>query len=562
MVDLLPSLLLTSEECDYLLSLTESGLEEFLGQLTLAEVEAAARQLSEHQTPRERLNQVSLYEYAKAVWPVLRPEEPYIDGDHIRVICEHLEHATDTPHYNLVATIPPGCMKSILVSVIWPTWVWGPRGWRGARFLFASYSERFAGRDLAECRKIINSVWYQENWQDVDIDRSSPDNSTEFHLDGGGYRIATGTGGRGTGEHPHFIVGDDVSKADHSEVEFKAAITWWSRTMSTRGRIVGSRRVMVGQRLRINDAPQWCIQAGYDWLCLPMRAWKPGLFAGDGAGASQEGASFRPKPTALGWIDERAPGALLWEEAYPEAVVRQLEDELGVNAPAQLQQAPIRIAAGGYFPRAKVVEYLELDMLPMKDLDKIVRYWDKAGGESAASDRSAGALWARWRQRGGVVKYVILDLVVGRWNPFERDEIISQTAMLDRRQFGGKAELWMEEEMGGAGRQSADISRRDLASFGIRTERPQTNKGVRARGLSSVWHAGNVVCVVAPWNRTFLDEMEQFTGEEEEGVHDDIPDACSGAVNQILLTPPKSGGLPKGYSPGGFAGGPKKPGRM
>lgn len=535
--------LLTSEECDWVLSLNESDLDDWLSQWeepTLGEILSC---LQNHQLPKERA-ECSLYAFVQQAWQVLRPGEPFIPGRHIEAVASHLEWATDTPGYNLVINIPPGFMKSLLTAVIWPAWVWGPRKWPEAQFLFASYSEKLASRDSGECRDLISSDWYQDLWPDVEI-RDDSDRQMEFHLTRGGYRLATGTGGRGTGEHPHFVVGDDVNKADHSDVQFAGAVQWWSRTMSTRGRVRGSRRILQGQRLRVNDVPNWAINAAYDWLCLPMWKWDPPVKS-EAGGLPDQVKAREPGPTAIGWEDWREPGDLLWPEGISEADARTMELELGpIDSAAQLQQKPIRIAAGGLFPRSKA-KFIELADIPLRQIDKWARYFDKAGGESQASDRSAGILMGRWRRPSMDVKYVIFHLVLGRWNPFERDEIIAQTAAADRRQFGPSVELWIEKEPGGAGKQSALISARDLVQFGVRFDPPTTNKVVRAKPFSSAWHADNVLIVVGPWNVALLDELEMFSGEEVDGIHDDIVDACSGAANQLLIAPRRSGGLPIG----------------
>ncbi len=528
---------LTTDEIDYLLSLSDSGLEDWLASLDPAEEAETLELLRERSKPPVTVKPLSLYEFLQEAWPTIRPAEAFIPGWHIEAYCRHLEHATETPGYNLVATIPPGCSKSIVTAVAWPAWVWGPRAWCSAKFLFASYSEGLATRDSMACRDLIQSEWYGENWPEVEI-CDDENKKMEFRLTGGGYRLATGTSGRGTGEHPHFVVGDDVSKASHTAVEFQAAVDWWSRTMSTRGRILGSRRIMDGQRLRLGDVPGWCISAGYDHFNLPM--WSP-KWAFDAV----TGKPIMPKPTAIGWTDGRLPGELLWPEALPEKAARDMEAELGpIDAAAQLQQAPVRIAAGGLFPRGKA-QYIAQEDVPLGQVDKWVRYWDKAGGESAGSDRSAGMRMGRWTRRDGSVKYLFWHLVVGRWNPFERDEIIESTAKQDRRE-NAAVELWIEREMGGAGRQSAEISARDLVQYGVRFEQPNTNKVIRAKPLSSAWHADNCLIVVGPWNALFLDEMEAFSGEDQPGMHDDVVDASSGAANQLFLAPKSSGGLPMG----------------
>lgn len=566
---------LTPDDLDSLTYATDSEIEELLMALPMPDREAILEALIERAGPPEQAEDVpalSLLEFGRQAWEVLRPGETFVEGQHIRAICAHLEYATDTPDYDLLITMPPNFGKSMWATVIWPAWVWGPRAWPSARFLFTSYSADRAKDDAGKCKRLIESAWYQERWgigEDEKPKTENPviidsDSVMALSLTAGGQRKAAGTGGLGTGEHPHFLVCDDANKATDTAADFRAAISWWTGQMSTRGilRGIGSRRVVLGQRLELMDVPQACIDLGYDHVCLPMWAFEPTL---DAVGNPLPAIPTKlPRSIAerygmvdgeiewLGWLDPRKPGELLWPEMVPEEKARSVEKILGpIKAPAQLQQRPVRTVDGGLFPRSRI-SWMEPASIPWSEIDKIVRYWDKAGGTSAAADRSAGVLIGRWRQKNpgggysGEVKYIVLDVVSGRWNPFERNTIIEQTAEIDRRR-SGLIELWIEKEArGGAGIESAAINARDLAKFGVRFDEPKTSKLIRARNWSSAWHAGNVILVVGAWNAHYLSIMEAFTGEDKPDVHDDEVDASSGAGNIVIAAPISTGGFPTG----------------
>ena len=82
-------------------------------------------------------------------------------------------------------------MKSLSVSVFWPSWVWINNP--SSRWLFASYSQKFAQRDSMKTRSIIKSKWYQDRWCDRFSIRK--DQSTKLHFEnnhsGGAYWRAT-----------------------------------------------------------------------------------------------------------------------------------------------------------------------------------------------------------------------------------------------------------------------------------------------------------------------------------------------------------------------------------
>ena len=77
----------------------------------------------------------SLAAFVRRGWRVLEPGTPYVHGHVIDAICEHLQAVTDGQITRLLITVPPGCAKSLLCSVFWPAWEWGPRGLAHHRFL-------------------------------------------------------------------------------------------------------------------------------------------------------------------------------------------------------------------------------------------------------------------------------------------------------------------------------------------------------------------------------------------------------------------------------------------
>lgn len=115
----------------------------------------------------------SLAAFVKRAWHVVEPGQDYVHGWHIDFLCAHLEAITegvqleDGSYYNrLLANVPPGAMKSLLVSVFWPAWWWGPKGEPSKRFLCASHSQALAIRDSTKMRRLILSDWYQKRWGD------------------------------------------------------------------------------------------------------------------------------------------------------------------------------------------------------------------------------------------------------------------------------------------------------------------------------------------------------------------------------------------------------------
>src|SRR5262249_26087921 len=101
-----------------------------------------------------------LHEFVRQAWPVLEPQTCFIDGMHMRAVCDHLQAVSQGRIPNLIINIPPGHAKSLLTAVFWPAWVWIDHP--ETRWLFSSYREPLAARDSLRCRRLIESDWYHQ----------------------------------------------------------------------------------------------------------------------------------------------------------------------------------------------------------------------------------------------------------------------------------------------------------------------------------------------------------------------------------------------------------------
>lgn len=145
----------------------------------------------------------SLYQYVRHAWGHVEAV-PFVDSWHIRAICEHLEAVTNNQIPKLLINIPPGCSKSLLTSVFWPTWEWARDA--STRWFFASYDQRLSTRDSVKSRTLMQGKWYNQAFPDQVILMGDQNQKTYYETDKGGFRLSTSVGGHGTGEHPDRIV--------------------------------------------------------------------------------------------------------------------------------------------------------------------------------------------------------------------------------------------------------------------------------------------------------------------------------------------------------------------
>lgn len=144
----------------------------------------------------------SFYAYMRAAWPHIE-SAPYIDNWHVGAVCEHLQAVTLGQISKLLINIPPGCSKSLITCVFWPTWEWQRDP--SVRWFFASYDQQLATRDSVKCRTLLSSPWYQAMWPGRVMIKRDQDQKTYYETTAGGYRLATSVGGHGTGEHPDRV---------------------------------------------------------------------------------------------------------------------------------------------------------------------------------------------------------------------------------------------------------------------------------------------------------------------------------------------------------------------
>src|SRR5689334_9630645 len=82
------------------------------------------RQLQLHEALLKIHAEKSLRSYVEQAWPILEPGVPFLSNWHIDYLVEHLEAVSSGHITRLLINIPPRYMKSILVSILWPTWEW------------------------------------------------------------------------------------------------------------------------------------------------------------------------------------------------------------------------------------------------------------------------------------------------------------------------------------------------------------------------------------------------------------------------------------------------------
>ncbi len=324
----------------------------------------------------------SLHYYTKKAWQIVEPETPFVDNWHIGVICEYLEAVTRLEIQNLIINIPPRHMKSLMVSVFWPTWTWthSPH----VRWLTGSYTDQLATRDALKSRRIIQSNWYQERFGNMFSLTGDQNMKSRYENDATGYRLAFGFGGAVTGEGGDIIVVDDPLKAQDADSDTirETVNSIYDGTVSTRGNDPKTvRRVVIMQRLHEDDLTGHILakmqEEGahqYELLCLPTE--------------------YEPKRffSSIGQMDPRVnPGELLWPQRFGEKENAAAKVDLGARGYAgQHSQRPA--PAGGNIYQtswwAGKNRYKYRDYSPGEIVGRWIS-WDTAFKDAEQNDSSA-----------------------------------------------------------------------------------------------------------------------------------------------------------------------------
>lgn len=450
----------------------------------------------------------SFSDFVKEFWSEINTE-PLVWNWHMQYLCDELQKLAENlfegkPRlYDLIINISPGSSKSTICSQMFPAWCWTRMP--SCSCIGASYSQHIAMNNSRKERDIVKSEKFKRLFK-VYI-RRDQDGKSYFMNYAGGYRYAVGIGGSVTGMHGHFLIVDDPlnPREANSDKDLETANIWMTETLPSRKiNKETAVTILIMQRLHEDDCTGHIINTeseeekkSYKLICLP----------------AELDENVQPPELAKHYSE-----GLMDPIRLNRSVLAGFRRQLGEYAYAgQFLQNPIPRIGALFTPE----NLIPTPTLP-GPIDKMIRYWDKAGTQ-AAGCYTAGVKMARLKDGA----YIILDCVRGQWEPFRRNKIILQTAQLD----GFACQVALEQEPGSGGKESGLISVRELAGFKVTLDKPVGDKATRAEPLSSQIAAGNVYILQGDWNSKFIEEMRLFPNSR----YKDQVDAASAAFNMLAM---------------------------
>ncbi len=415
------------------------------------------------------------------------------DWQHLAYIRQHLDSVTSGDIDRLMLFVPPRHGKSEMTTIRYP--VWRIADALDMRVIIGAYNQTLANKFSRKARRIAT---------DYGLSLSNERTAVEDWetTQGGGMR-AVGVGGGITGQGGNLIIIDDPVKnreEANSETYRDKVWDWYTDDLYTRlepgGAIIlimtrWHEDDLAGRILASDDAPNWTV------ISLPALA---------------------EEADPLG----RQPGAALCPQRYDEGQLERIHSVLGNSFYALYQQRPVA-------PEGEMFKRGWFEIVPaIPRLTQFVRYWDKAG----TADGGAQTAGVKMCVVDGL--FYIVDVITGHWAAAERERVIRQTAEID----GNNTRVWIEQEPGSGGKESAEATIRNLAGYTVHADRVTGDKITRAEPFAAQAMAGNVKLVSGGWNQSFLNELTSFP----QGKYKDQVDAASGAFNKLSRGAPPTVG--------------------
>jgi len=463
----------------------------------------------------------SLAEFVKEAWHIIEPATPLIWNWHLDAICEHVQALVTggLSRNNLIINVPPGSMKSTIISVCTPAWIWIRRP--SYRAVFSSGNRRVTSRDSVKCRMILESNWYRTTFGIAWKFREDQNEKLSYTNTETGTRVAATVRERIIGERYNGLWCDDPLDAQdaNSVAEVTTVNTWWDTSWSNRvADEKTSTRCLIMQRLRENDPTGHLLEREsqyWELLRIP-----------------QEWEEAQRRTTSLGWSDPRhVEGELMFPERFSAEGLAKEKVTLGQSGyEGQHQQRPSSLA-GEIFKRG-YAQFIFPGAIPPAAYRQRVISWDTASKVKQENDYSVSLVGDEF-DRGVLISSCIRAKM--------KYPALKETAKLQAQMsLRGVNALLIEDSS--AGQQLIPELQTTTSLPIVPCPTGGLDKVAKAWPVVPYWESSRVFfpCdidgVPEPWVSIFLEELYSFP----KAPHDDQVDAFVQLLAYLLRS---SGGM-------------------
>jgi predicted phage terminase large subunit-like protein len=474
---------------------------------------------------KTKLLKLSLKEFVEQAWGILEPVSTLVWNWHLDLVCEYLTLIRDENFKTvcgdlegIIFNVPPRTMKSLLITVFFPIWVWTTDPSR--RFMFVSYSEKLSTQHSIFRRSIIESEWYQKEWSSVFTLSRDQNVKSHYGNSSRGVMFSTGMQATATGMGGDILIFDDplnpeqaISQVEREAVNLRFDTTFRSRINDPTKGV----KIIIMQRLHELDLTGHVLareSSRWEHVSLPAvapkdKSWKFPL--------SKK-------------IENQKEGDLLWAERLPQSFLDSQRVGMGSWAfNGQYQQTPAPLD-GGIIKRQWVRFYRQM---PEK-FEFMVQSWDCTFSGGSDNDFVAGQVWGRC---GG--KYFMLP-----YRTYDRLDFGPTMAAIKacNAKFPQANAVLIEDKANGP----AIISELQKEIAGVIAVNPEGGKLARAQATAPLWESGSIELpdpqiFGCTWIEDYLHNICTFP----KAAHDDDVDATSQAL--IYMRNRLGGGIVEFY---------------
>src|SRR5439155_13787821 len=172
--------------------------------------------------------------FTKKAFQILYPGRKLVWSPHYDLLCEYLQLVKQRRILRLIINIPPRTLKSTLVTIAFPVWVWLTEPEHN--FLTASYSLDLSTEHSVFRRNLLQSPWFQRLFGDRFQLAGDRNQVAQYANDRRGQMIATSVGATTMGRGCDTAILDDPVSADQavSDAERTTANNWIDATLRSR----------------------------------------------------------------------------------------------------------------------------------------------------------------------------------------------------------------------------------------------------------------------------------------------------------------------------------------
>ncbi len=420
------------------------------------------------------------YNFFKYFWKQCEVSE-YEDNWHIEMVCNELQNRfqlyqnveTDSEFLqDLIFNLPPGCSKSLMISVFFPAWCWliNP----SIKIISYSYSYKVAEELAGKSLRLLMSEEYMSIC-DYKLTSTAVSNIKNNKY---GQRFVTSTGGAITGIHADIIIGDDPNSPQSINSEaYRLEARRFVREIlpSRKTSIKRSYSITVQQRLHNEDVTSCLIDLG------------------------------NPKLISISAIGDN--GESFFPARFPLLSLENKRSELGSRSFMAQYQQITQAEDGGIIKKAWIREELTT-------LKPLTYFLDSAYGGVKADDN---AIIGCYKDSNNLIIQTL------ETNKFEFPELIKWLKL----NLPNNAKIYIEGKASG---KSIIQTLRQQTSFNIIEIQPKGSKLERKNSVSPYFEGGRIIINSGINYKESLIEQIIFDSTK----HDDIMDVVSMAIDNML----------------------------